>query len=151
MTFFIMLVLTRKSGLTPDQFRDYYIGSHLPMLRQLIGSHFPVRHIQRYIQRTDGPRKHDNTFRNRTTPATVLLGNQSDFDYDAIVTLEFADEAAYQAHYDFVRQRDIKTRITEDEKRFLDRLQTRTVVLGEIIEVTAQSTRSTPHSTLTYY
>ncbi|KAI0457460.1 EthD domain-containing protein [Xylaria acuta] len=144
MPYFIMAFLTRKSGVTPEQFRDYYTGSHLPMFRQLVGSHFPVRHTQRYIHRTEASSNSNNTRRNRSTPASVLLGSQSDFDYDVIVTLEFKDAAAFQAHCDFVQQSDIRTKITNDEKRFLDRSQTRTVVLGEIIEMTAHYTSSIP-------
>ncbi|KAI8948532.1 EthD domain-containing protein [Xylaria longipes] len=143
MPYFIMGFLTRKSGVTPEQFRDYYTGSHLPMFRQLVGSHFPVRHTSRYIHRTESS-SNSNTRRNRSTPASVLVGNQSDFDYDVIVILEFKDGAAFQAHCDFVQQREVLAKITEDEKRFLDRSQTRTVVLGEIIEMTAHYTSSIP-------
>ncbi|KAI0547133.1 EthD domain-containing protein [Xylaria curta] len=146
MPYFIMSFLTRKSDVTPDQFKSYYIGSHMPFIRQLIGSHFPVRCIQRYIQRGEGTDDGDNTERNLWTPANVLIGNQSDFDFDVVVTMEFKDSAAFRAHRDFIHQKDILTRVTDDEKRFIDVTQTRTVVLGDIIETTAQNTRTIPDS-----
>ncbi|KAI1752692.1 EthD domain-containing protein [Xylaria castorea] len=151
MPYFIMTFLTRKSGVTPEQFRDYYTGSHLPMFRQLVGSHFPVRHTQRYIHRTEARGDSKNTRRNRSTPASILVGDQSDFDYDVIATMEFKDAATFKAHHDFVQQRDILSKITDDEKRFLDRSQTRAVVLGEIIEMTAHYTTSIPDSTRTTF
>ncbi|KAI0468474.1 EthD domain-containing protein [Xylaria cf. heliscus] len=139
-----MAFLTRKNGVTPEQFRDYYTGSHLPMIRQLVGSsHFPVRHTSRYIHRTECA-SYLNTRRNPTTPATVLVGHQIDFDYDVIVILEFKDVAAFEEHCDFVRKPEIMAKIENDEKRFLDRSQTRTVVLGEVIEMTAHYTSSIP-------
>ncbi|KAI0435763.1 EthD domain-containing protein [Xylaria telfairii] len=143
MPYFILAFITRKSGVTPEQFRDYYTGSHLPMFRQLVGAHFPVRHTQRYIHRTEASSS-SNTRRNRSTPASVLVGNQSDFDYDVIVTIEFEDAAAFQSHYDFIQQPEVLAKINEDEDRFLDRSMTRTVVLGEIIEMTAHYTSSIP-------
>ncbi|KAI1740431.1 EthD domain-containing protein [Xylaria scruposa] len=146
MPYFIMSFLSRKSDLTPEQFKSYYIGSHMPLVRQLVGSHFPVRCIQRYIQRGEGTDEGDNTERNSWTPATVLHGDQSDFDFDVVVTMEFKDAAAFRAHRDFVNQGDVLTKLIEDEKRFIDRDETRTVVLGDIIETTAQSTRTIPDS-----
>jgi hypothetical protein len=137
MTYSLLVFLSRKPGTTPEQFRNYYAGSHLPFFRQLVGSHFPVLHTQRYIHRTTAP-SDSNTPRNLSTPASIFLGTQADFDYDVVVTLEFKDAAAFQAHYEYVQQPDIASKITEDEERFLDRSQTRVAVLGEMIEMTAE-------------
>ncbi|KAI0096665.1 EthD domain-containing protein [Nemania sp. FL0031] len=137
MTYCILVYLSRKPGTTPEQFRDYYVNSHLPFFRQLAGPHVPALHTQLYIHRTttsgDG-----NTPRNASTPATVFFGTQADFDFDVLVTLEFKDVATFQAHYEFMMQPDIAAKIAADEERFLDRSQTRAVLLGEVIETTAQ-------------
>ncbi|KAI1128711.1 EthD domain-containing protein [Nemania abortiva] len=137
MTYSVLVFLSRKPGTTPEQFRDYYAGSHMPMFRKLAGIHFPARHIQRYIHRT-ATSSDSNTPRNSSTPASVFLGTQADFDYDVVVTLEFKDEATFQAHLDYIQQPDIAAIIAADEERFLDRSQTRAAVLGEMIEMTAQ-------------
>ncbi|KAI1164593.1 EthD domain-containing protein [Nemania serpens] len=137
MTYSLLVFLSRKPGTTPEEFRNYYAGSHLPMYRQLVGSHFPVRHTQRYVHRTaasgDG-----NTQRNPSTPASVFLGTQADFDYDVVVTIEFKDAAAFQAFYEYVQQPEIVATVDADEEKFLDRTQTRVAVLGETIVMTAQ-------------
>ncbi|KAI0904341.1 EthD domain-containing protein [Ustulina deusta] len=135
MTYSILVFLSRKPGTTPEQFRDYYAGSHLPMFRELVGSHFAVRHIQRYIHRTEASND-GTTQRNPSTPASVFMGTQADFDYDVVVTIEFKDVAAFEAHCEYVRQPDIAEIVAADEERFLDRSQTRVVALGEIIEMT---------------
>ncbi|KAI1282688.1 EthD domain-containing protein [Xylaria sp. FL0933] len=135
MTYTILIFLSRKPGTTPEQFKNYYAHSHMPMYRELVGHRFPIRHIQRYVHRTetsvDGA-----TQRNSSTPASVLLGSQADFDYDVVVTSEFKDEAAFQEQCEFVWRPDIAAIITADEEKFLDRTQTRVVVLGETIEMT---------------
>ncbi|KAI0533824.1 EthD domain-containing protein [Xylaria digitata] len=137
MTYTFLAFLSRKPGTTPEEFRNYYAGSHLPWFRELVGSHFPVRHTQQYIHRTEASPNDGNTQRNPSTPATTYLGSQADFDYDVVATLEYKDEAAFQAMYKFVQEPDIAAKITADEERFLDRSQTRMVVVGETIEMTA--------------
>ncbi|KAI0424712.1 EthD domain-containing protein [Xylaria sp. FL1042] len=135
MTYSILVFLSRKPGTTPEQFKNYYAGSHMPMFRELVGHRFPVRHIQRYIHRTETSAD-GATQRNPSTPASVLLGSQADFDFDVAVTIEFKDAAAAREQFEFVRQPDIEAIITADEEKFLDRSQTRVVVLGETIEMT---------------
>ncbi|KAI1186348.1 EthD domain-containing protein [Nemania serpens] len=136
MTYSILIFLSRKPGTTPEEFRDYYHGSHLPMYRKLVGPHVPIRHTQQYIRRTAASGE-NNTQRNASTPASVFLGTQADFDFDVVVTAEYEDVEAFQAMYEFVQQPDIVATIAADEERFLDRTQTRVAVLGERIETTA--------------
>ncbi|KAJ8107499.1 hypothetical protein ONZ43_g6714 [Nemania bipapillata] len=136
MTYSILCYLSRKAGTTPEQFKDYYTGSHLPLYRRLAAPYLPARHTQLYIHRTTAAGE-GNTPRNPSTPASVFFGAQADFDFDVIVTLEFKDYAAFQAHHEFLQQPDIQAQIAEDEERFLDRSQTRAVRLGEIIETRA--------------
>ncbi|TGJ83271.1 hypothetical protein E0Z10_g5481 [Xylaria hypoxylon] len=137
MTYTILVFLSRKPGTTPEQFRNYYAGSHMPWFRELVGSHFPLHHIQRYIHRTETSANDGTTQRNPSTPANVYFGSQAEFDYDVVVTLEYKDHAAFQAGIEFIQQPDIAAKIAADEERFLDRSQTRAVALGEIIEMTA--------------
>ncbi|KAI1119241.1 EthD domain-containing protein [Nemania sp. NC0429] len=138
MTYSLLVFLSRKPGTTPQEFRDYYTNSHMPMFRQLVGSHVPARHIQRYVHRTTASGDVGNTQRNPSTPASVYVGTQADFDYDVVVTIDFKDEAAFRAHYEFVQRPEIAATIAADEERFLDRTQTRAAVLGETIEVAGE-------------
>ncbi|KAI0868280.1 EthD domain-containing protein [Hypoxylon argillaceum] len=134
MAYSLLVFLSRKPGTTPEQFKDYYNNSHLPLYRNLVGSRFSVLHTQRYLHRTTAP-SDSNTPRNPSTPASVFLGTQADFDYDVVVTIDFKDAEAFQAFYEYVQQPDIAAAVAADEERFLDRSQTRTAVLGEKIEI----------------
>ncbi|KAI1202950.1 EthD domain-containing protein [Nemania serpens] len=137
MTYSLLIFLSRKPGTTPEEFKEYYNSSHLPMYRQLVGSHSPIRHTQLYVHRTAGSGD-GSTQRNASTPASVYLGAQADFDYDVVVTADYKDAAAFQAMYEYVQQPEIAATITADEERFLDRTQTRVAVLGEAIDTAAQ-------------
>lgn len=106
------------------------------MFRELVGSLFPLLHTQRYIHRTEAAAD-GNTQRNPSTPATIHVGSQADFDYDVVVELKFQDAAAFKALMEYIRQPEIAKKIADDEERFLDRSQTRAVALGDIIEMTA--------------
>ncbi|KAI0405557.1 EthD domain-containing protein [Xylaria palmicola] len=143
MPYTMLVFLSRKPGTTPEQFRDYYANSHMPMFRELVGpAHFPQLHVQHYIQRTasagDGENDGGNTPRNPTTPAAVMRGAQADFDFDVVVTLTYADEAAFRANLAISQRPEVEAKIIADEERFLDRSQTRAVILGEVIQMTAE-------------
>ncbi|GAP88179.1 putative inositol-3-phosphate synthase protein [Rosellinia necatrix] len=136
MTYSMLVYLSRKPGTTPEHFKDYYNNKHMPLYRQLAGPHAPALHVQQYIDRAAGAGAGAGdgaTPRNPSTPARVLLGGQADFDYDVVVTIDYADEAAFRAHYEFITRPDVAATIATDEERFLDRSQTRCVLLGERI------------------
>lgn len=80
---------------------------------------FPLSHTRRYIHRTEG--KTENTERNGNSPATVIMGSQTDFDYDAIAELSFADANAFQAFFGLFQQPENAARFAADEEQFLDR------------------------------
>lgn len=78
-----------------------------------------MSHTRRYIHRTEG--KTEDTERNANFPATVLMGSQTDFDYDAFAELSFADANAFQAFFALYQHQDNAERIAADEEQFLDR------------------------------
>ena len=71
------------------------------------------------MHRTEG--KTDDTERNANLPATVLMGSQTDFDYDAFAELVFADASAFQAFFSLCQQPENAARIAADEEQFHDR------------------------------
>ncbi len=81
--------------------------------------YFPLSHTRRYIQRTEG--KAEGTERNANNPASLLLGTQADFDFDAYAELTFADVSAFQAFFDLLQQPEDAARLAMDEEKFLDR------------------------------
>lgn len=88
--------------------------------------HFPQSHRRFYIQRPE-----DADTKNHNYPATVLLGTQADFQYDAFAELTFEDAARFKAFMDIVDRGDVKKMIARDEEMFLDRERMTAVVVGE--------------------
>lgn len=78
-----------------------------------------MSHTRRYIHRTAG--KTEETERNANFPATVLIGSQTDFDYDAFAELTFAEAGAFQTFFGLCQQPENAARIAADEEQFLDR------------------------------
>ncbi|KAK7932722.1 hypothetical protein PG985_003434 [Apiospora marii] len=52
MTYTVVALRRRKEGTTPAQFRAYYDNTHVPLLRSLSGSLFPLSHTRHYVTRT---------------------------------------------------------------------------------------------------
>lgn len=118
MTHTILIFAYRKPGTTPEQFKTHYEGTHMPIVKELAGEHFPLSHTRRYIHRTEGQ---GGTERNAKNPATVIIGEQLDFDYDAIAELIFADVPAFQTFMGIVQKPENAARLAADEELFLDR------------------------------
>ncbi|KAI1811965.1 EthD domain-containing protein [Poronia punctata] len=133
MTYSVLIFAFRKPGITPEQFKKHYEESHVPLVRQLAGALFPLSHTRRYIHRSETAAG-TGTVRNPSTPATVLIGSQEEFDYDAFAELTFEDAGAFQTFFGHMQQPDIAAKIAEDEDEFLDRARMTVVVLGETIE-----------------
>ncbi|KAI1262261.1 EthD domain-containing protein [Xylariaceae sp. FL1019] len=130
MVYSILIFAYRKIGTTPEQFRSHYEESHVPLIRKLTGASFPISHTRHYIHRTER-QADDNTSRNSNTPATVVIGTQEEFDYDAFAELSFEDEAAFQTFFALTQQPDNAAQIAEDEQKFLDRARMTVVLAGE--------------------
>ncbi|KUI67767.1 hypothetical protein VM1G_02939 [Cytospora mali] len=134
MTYSALIYTSRKVGTTPEQFRAHYESSHVPLVKEITGAHYPISHTRRYIQRTAG--KAEGTERNANFPASVLIGTQADFEYDAIAELTFKDVGAFQTFFSIAQQPENAARITADEEKFLDRSMTTAVVVGETLITT---------------
>ncbi|KAL1853207.1 hypothetical protein Daus18300_011855 [Diaporthe australafricana] len=164
MTYSILIFAYRKPGTTPEQFQSHYEGKHVSLIKEISGEYvpilplfnesfigfswvivypdgmrslerlFPLSHTRRYIHRTEG--KTEDTERNANFPATILLGSQTDFAYDAFAELSFADGNAFQTFFGHCQQPENAARIAADEEHFLDRSRTTIVVLGETFSTT---------------
>lgn len=143
MPFTILLYSFRKAGTTPASFKTHYESQHIPLLKSLTGTHFPKSHKRFYVQRTNNTTTTDNNSstandnnnhnQNDNYPATVLVGTQPDFPYDAIAELTFEDATKFQTFMDIVSQDETKELIARDEELFLDRARMTAVVVGETV------------------
>lgn len=134
MTYTVLIFAYRKPGTTPEQFRTHYEGSHVPLVKEIGGEHFPLAHTRRYVHRTQGTA--EGTERNANYPATILMGSQAEFDYDAVAELTFTDAAHFQTFFGLTQQAENAARIAEDEDKFLDRARMSVVVIGETLVTT---------------
>ena len=66
-------------------------------------------------------------------PATVLVGSQPDFQYDAFAELIFEDASKFQTFMGIVSQEEAREKLAKDEELFLDRGRLTAVVVGETV------------------
>lgn len=84
-----------------------------------------MSHTRRYIHRTEV--KTEDTEHKANFPATVLIGSQADFDYDAIAELSFPDASAFQTFFGLYQQPENAARIAADEEQFIDRARSKSL------------------------
>jgi len=124
MAFIVLLFITRKPSLSPDEFKTHWDTKHVELLKSIAGERFSITHTRHYISRP--------TEQNGTWPATVSLGIQEDFRYDGIAELHFEDEKAFQLFFAIVSTPDTAARIAADEELFIVRDEIKVVVQGSV-------------------
>lgn len=130
----VIILAYRKPGLSPDEFKRYY-EAHVDLVKSLSVDDFPVSHKRSYIARaTVETTTDDASPRNTNTPATLLMGRQSDFDFDAVAELTFVNQQAFEAFTDKVYEPDNAALIAADEEKFLDRSKLSIALLGDMNE-----------------
>ncbi|GES57018.1 inositol-3-phosphate synthase [Aspergillus terreus] len=138
----VLILATRRPDLSPAAFRTRY-EAHVELLKRISTSDFPLSHRRSYIARTAAttspPENEQPPPRNAATPAAVIVGQQADFDFDAVAELTFADDAALQAFMAKVSAPEAARQIAADEEGFLDRGRLRIVMLGEVVESTTSA------------
>lgn len=136
MPFKILAHAYRKPGMSTEDFKKHY-EAHVDLLKRLSGADFPLSHKRTYIARqTVDVASEGATSSNTTTPAVVLVGQQSEFDFDAYAELTFTDEHACQVFVQKVRASEAADQIAADEELFLDRSKFAVVLLGDVSETT---------------
>ena len=102
----IILMLKRKQGTTPEQFRDHYESSHAPLSARLMP--YFKSYKRKYID-------HKDEFK----PPPPALGGA--VEYDVITELEFENRAAFDRMRDALADPKIRGQIIADEEKFMDR------------------------------
>ncbi|PLB46736.1 hypothetical protein P170DRAFT_221269 [Aspergillus steynii IBT 23096] len=117
----LIITSSRKPGLSPEAFKFLY-EVHVDLIKRLAPDTFPLCHRRSYLARTTVSSPPDDaTSRNRNTPATVLRGAQSDFDFDATAELTFVDQAAFERFAARMQEPHVAEEIGADEEQFLER------------------------------
>lgn len=126
----------RKPGLSLEDFKTKY-EAHVDLIKRIAGDDFPLSHKRTYVARnTVDAAPEGASERNSLTPATVVVGTQTDFDFDAYAELTFADQAAFQAFGAKIYDPEAAAQIAADEEKFLDKSKLAIALLGDVIETT---------------
>lgn len=112
----VLILATRKPDLDPEEFKAHYDGIHVPLIQELTGSLFPLSHTRWYVERKQ------TTLDDGTVhyPASVVSGNQNDFQVDAVSELVFESYEAYNQFNAALMQDEILKKVQEDCEKFLD-------------------------------
>lgn len=131
MVFRVVLFVYRKPGLTPEAFLAHYENFHVPLMKELGGSLFPMSHTRRYISRLETSTQEEDQW----NPPVVASGSPSDFSYDAITEMVFESQEAFQAFSELLAKPEIAPKVAEDCAAFLDTSRAPPVVdIGELCE-----------------
>ncbi|OTA92692.1 hypothetical protein M434DRAFT_318644 [Hypoxylon sp. CO27-5] len=121
MTYTIIALLKRKQGLTPLQFRTHYDTVHLPLLKSLVGSAFPLTHTRNYVSRTSTNPTSDD-YPDESYPPTIMYqGNSSDVTFDVVTIMTWENKESWDRFLEIFRGDHVARKIGEDEENFLDR------------------------------
>jgi EthD domain len=125
----VLWLLKRKSGITPQQFRERY-ERHARLGRKLAG-HLIARYKRNYKTEAWGggtPTTHDGSTQFRPIQ----------WEYDCVSEVSFASLADYEANKKIFAEPEIARQFYEDEEDFLDR---KSVIMLKCDEVDTGSNR----------
>ena len=114
----LVALLTRKPGLTMEEFQDYYESRHVPLITSCLPP--GVEYRRTYVD-----------------PTTLFSGTMSNpgeartLEFDVITTLSFPTEEIYAAARASLGTAENQARIGADEENFLDRSAKRIFVTGD--------------------
>jgi hypothetical protein len=108
----LLSYLTKRPGMSTDDFIDYYENHHVPLILSLAPT--PVVYKRRYLL--------------RGVPTNVA---DSEIDFDVVTELAFPDRDAYTSWLQALTDGDSGTRVAADEEKFLDRSRTRSCAVED--------------------
>lgn len=150
------MYIYRKKGTTPEQFKEYYEGKHIPCIQQLSGRLFPTSHIRHYIGYM--PTANTTSALKSTSSAAsaggdqrvgaaldllegsassanvpmVVMGQPSDFEWDTASIITYTDETHFREFMAVLTDKKNANMLAEDEEKFMDRSRFQAVILGDV-------------------
>ena len=117
MPFTIVSFEARKPELTPTEFQTYYDNTHVPIIKEAVGSSFPTSHARYYLKRLpDG------------LMPLIFVGSAESVDFDAIVIMTFEDEQQITEFQTKYSQPDIAAKIGASAEKFI--ISSKLMVVG---------------------
>lgn len=149
MPYTILLFLTRKPNLSPEEFKHHYENVHIPLAKRFCANKWPHKFTRQYLARIT--RKGFGGPANPDRPPLLLRGDAQDIDYDCVSEMTFESEHAFQAFYKRVYEKDVAATLAADETTFLELGKTRVVVVGETVSFEHGVTSTTKNSIRSNY
>jgi hypothetical protein len=134
----VMIFYTRRPDHTPTEFRKHMEDIHVPLVKEVIGVHYPTTYSRKYVERVEsgaGDRLGaPAASRKNTDPTTpvLLVGSPSEWTWDMIGTLVFRDELHLQQCFAMMNHPEGQ-KIQDDEEHFTILHQMKVVLMGEDI------------------
>jgi hypothetical protein len=126
MTYTAIMLVTRKAGLSLDQFKDHYENKHVPLVLECLKGFEPLSHMRYYLQRNDAAKGEADV-----APPLVFLGDASTIDYDCITKIEFRDEEHFQQFNQALTNSPRLAEVEADQKEFTDGIKFRLFAVEE--------------------
>lgn len=115
MVYTIFMLVTRKPGMSLEDFIDHYEKKHIPLVMEVLGDVAPVRHTRHYLKRNPAGAEGQDV-----PPPLLFFGDASTIDYDCISTVELRDEAHFQAFNERFANSPRRKDLEEDQEIFAD-------------------------------
>ncbi|KAH9871155.1 hypothetical protein J1614_006730 [Plenodomus biglobosus] len=132
----VLVFYTRRPEFTPAEFEAYMMNKHLPLIKEIMGPHYPQEYNLRFVVRVEsgaGDRLGATTSSRKRASAdapVVLVGSPDELEWDAMGELIFRDELHIQQGLASINN-PIGQKIKEDEEVFTLTDKLRAVLVGE--------------------
>lgn len=111
----LVALISRRAGMTPEEFEDYYEKYHAPLSLRLHSKTF-YKYTRNFIQ-------HKSPFSNLASPLPAPC--------DVITEVWFKNEEDLRAFMEHAAKPEVRQQILEDEGKFMDRNALRMFIVNE--------------------
>jgi hypothetical protein len=130
----VIAFYTRRPDMSPTDFKKHMEEVHIPILKDVMGVHYPTSYPRRYPVRAEsglGKRLGAPAASNPTSPV-VLVGSPSDLTWDMMGEFIFRDELHLQQGYARINSPDGQ-QVKDDEENFTVPHLFQVIIVGESI------------------
>lgn len=124
MPYTLVLLVTRKAGLTPTEFKNHWESIHIPLLKAIAGNDFPLSHTRHYTE-------HKSDTSSWYPPETRKFSGPDNFEFDALAVLTFANKAHWERFLVKSMEADAAKKLKEDKEKFQNVAMVKGLFCGE--------------------
>lgn len=129
----VIAFYTRRPDISPAEFKRHMEEDHIPILKEVMGVHYPTIYQRRYVARAEsglGKRLGAQNSSNDPAAPVVLVGSPDDVGWDMMGEFVFRDELHLQQGYAMINAPEGQ-RVQDDEESFTLPHLFKVVVVGE--------------------